>query len=465
MIVGPAVNDAVNHDDWNNRQTHPEVRTNMEHRTDSFWRAFAMVMLVVMAGLVGVIIWQGQQPRSVFYETPRAGAESKLATISPGIDAGPFNRYWVSDLAETALPFVVNIETETTFSGRSARAQGGGGEDFMRQWQQLMPFGEPEGMQEMLEQNPEMERNMPGGVGSGFIIREDGYIVTNAHVVDGGDEFTVHFADGTNKSAKLIGKDDFKDIAVLKVDGKGHPVAPLGDSAETRIGEPVIAIGSPIGFHTTVTAGIISANHRELKDLGQIGRAPDIRAPQHYLQTDAAINRGNSGGPLINSDGHVIGVNQAIARKDQVSFTEWIPIEGIGFAIPINEVKESIRQIVELGGDPQYPGISAQIMGVADYIDGFEHLPEAQRPTFGVQDGVYVSRITIKGPADKAGIKAGDVILSIDGEKIDDANAFIQRINQQKVGDRVVLRIARQGGTEQEDVSVVLEPLDLGNRP
>jgi S1-C subfamily serine protease len=186
----------------------------------------------------------------------------------------------------------------------------------------MLPFDmqqnmDPEDMQQwsMPEGMPE-----PSGVGSGFIVREDGYLVTNAHVIDGADEFTVTFPDGKEMPAKLVGKDEFKDIAVLKVDSKAKlPVAHLGTSEDTRIGEPVIAIGSPIGFSATVTAGIVSANHRSISDLRGFGEAgegaEDIRKPQHYLQTDAAINRGNSGGPLINSDGQVIGVNQAIARK------------------------------------------------------------------------------------------------------------------------------------------------------
>jgi len=297
-------------------------------------------------------------------------------------------------------------------------------------------------------------------------VREDGYIVTNAHVVDEADEYTVTFPDGKKMPAKLVGKDEFKDIAVLKIEAKDKlPVARLGDSDTTRIGEPVIAIGSPIGFSATVTAGIVSANNRSISDMRGLddsdSGAEDIRKPQHYLQTDAAINRGNSGGPLINSDGEVIGVNQAIARKDMVNpYTgDWIPIEGIGFAIPIDEVKNSIQQIVE-HGSVKYPGISASIQDVKTYLDQYK----GTDLKLDVKNGVYVVKVMIGGPADKAGIKAGDVILNIDGKKAETANDFIKMLNEHKVGDRVTLRVARQGGKQQDDVSVVLEALDLSKR-
>jgi len=444
-----------------------EVRT----RTDNFWKVFSVILLVVMVGLVGVIVWQNAASRPAFYEGGHHGtAKSTLAALSPALKVGGGDRYWVSDLAESALPYVVNIEVKVPQPKMPAQAAGQGGQDpreMLKQFHQLIPFDlpiDPQQMQQQGGQDQQQDNSQAPeaeGIGSGFIVREDGYIVTNAHVVDDGDEFTVHFNDGKALPAKLIGKDEFKDIAVLKVESKDKfPVAHLGDSNATRIGEPVIAIGSPIGYSATVTAGIISANNRTGDDLKDLNGAADVRKPQHYLQTDAAINRGNSGGPLINSDGEVIGVNQAIARKDMVNpYTdEWIPIEGIGFAIPIDEVKDSIQQIVQ-NGSVKYPGISAQIQSVSDY------LVQNQGLKLDVKAGVYVVRVTVNGPAYKAGIKAGDVILSVDGAKVDAANDFIKLLNQHKVGDRVGIRVARQGGKQQDDVSVVLEALDLSKQP
>ena len=442
----------------------------VRERTDNFWKVFSVILLVIMVGLVSVIIWQGRGSRPAFYEGKPARAKSTLASLAPSLKAGDLGRYWVSDLADGALPYVVNIQTKhKTEKAPKVSAQGGGEQqEMLRRFHDMLPFD----MQEMDPQDMEqfdMPQDMPEdatGVGSGFIVREDGYLVTNAHVVDGADEFTVTFPDGKKMPAKLVGKDEFKDIAVLKVDAKEKlPVAHLGDSDATRIGEPVIAIGSPIGFSATVTAGIVSANNRSITDLRGLEEtdtgAEDIRKPQHYLQTDAAINRGNSGGPLINSDGEVIGVNQAIARKDMVNpFTgEWIPIEGIGFAIPIDEVKDSITQIVE-HGSVKYPGISASIQDVKAYLEAYKD----SNLKLDVKDGVYVVKVMIGGPADKGGIKAGDVILSLDGQKTSTANEFIGMVNKHKVGDRVTLRVARQGGKQQDDVSVVLEALDLSKR-
>jgi len=447
----------------------------VRERTDNFWKVFSVILLIVMVGLVGVIVWQGQNNRPAFVESSHSTAKGHLASMSPAIHANGDERYWVSDLAEQALPFVVNIQTKVKAAKHvpSAASQQGGGDDqqeLLRRFHQMLPFDmqqqmDPDQMQQFDMQ--QQEQQMPEdatGVGSGFVVRDDGYIVTNAHVVDGADEFNVTFPDGKKMPAKLMGKDEFKDIAVLKVESKDKlPVAPLGDSDVTRIGEPVIAIGSPIGFSATVTAGIVSSNNRSISDLrgldDQAG-AEDIRKPQKYLQTDAAINRGNSGGPLINSEGEVIGVNQAIARWDVVSSVERIPIEGIGFAIPIDEVKDSIQQIVE-HGSVKYPGISASIQDVKAYIDQYK----GTDLKLDVKDGVYVVKVMIGGPADKAGIKAGDVILSIDGVKASTANDFIGMLNKHKVGERVTLRVARQGGKQQDDVSVVLEALDLSKQP
>lgn len=442
-------------------------------RTDNFWKVFSVILLVVMVGLVGVIVWQGRGSRPAYYEGKPVHAKGALASIAPSLKAGDLGRYWVSDLADGALPYVVNIQTKHKAPKLSKQSSQSGQDphEMLRRFHDMLPFDmqemDPQDMQQFsMPQEQEMPEDATG-VGSGFIVREDGYIVTNAHVVDGADDFTVTFSDGKKvMPAKLVGKDEFKDIAVLKVDAKDKlPVARLGDSDATRIGEPVIAIGSPIGFSATVTAGIVSASNRSVSDLRGLDEgdnsAEDIRKPQHYLQTDAAINRGNSGGPLINSDGEVIGVNQAIARKDMVNpYTgEWIPIEGIGFAIPIDEVKDSIQQIVE-HGSVKYPGISASIQDVKTYLEAYKD----SNLKLDVKDGVYVVKVMIGGPADKAGIKAGDVILSIDGAKASTANEFISMLNKHKVGDRVTLRVARQGGKQQDDVSVVLEALDLSKR-
>jgi serine protease Do len=426
---------------------------NEKQSGDTFWRVLSVLLLVALMGTVAVIVWQSQRP-IVRNGQDTSQAKSHLAAYVPGLNGNGNNVYWIADLAEKSLPFVVNIKTEMKQDEKVTTGMDNnqGGKSLpqnippeLRQF--LEPFGQQydnQGQQAPQNQAPS------GGEGSGFVYRADGYVVTNAHVVAGADKFTVRMNGGKEYSAKLIGSDEIKDIAVLKVDAGNLPVAPLGDSDKVRIGEPVIAIGSPLGFEATVTAGIISTNHRSLSDLGQ---ADDPRTPQTYLQTDAAINRGNSGGPLLNAAGEVIGVNRAIARWDNDG-TTMIPIEGIGFAIPIDEVKNSIDQIVQ-HGKVVYPGISAKIASLSDYVK--------QNPglKLEVDKGVYVVAVTVGGPADHAGIKAGDVILSVDGATVETGRALISIMQTHKTGERVTLRLARQGTKKQEDVTVVLGELDL----
>jgi serine protease Do len=420
-----------------------------KQRTDVFWKVLSVVLLVVLAGLAGVMAWQSQNPRYVYYE--RGGkAHSELAALAPGMDVNHESIYWIADLAEKSLPFVVNIETK--YDKKAEKVEGSKdigkqndnqqSQDYMQQWQEMLP--EPF---KLPQDHPEVS-----GTGSGFIIREDGYIVTNAHVVEGANTFTVRFSDGTEKEATLIGDDRYKDIAVLKVDAKNLPVATLGDSDVDRVGEPVVAIGSPLGFQQSVTSGIISMNKRKLEDLG---RQQDVRRPQEYIQTDAAINQGNSGGPLLNANGEVVGVNQAIVRWENNGgmFGNQVPVEGIGFAIPINAVKSSIEDIVQ-HGKVVYPGIQAAIISVEDFL---KMEPDVK---LDVKQGVFVRSVTTGGPADRAGIKAGDVIFSMNGEEMKTGQQLIQQIQQHKVGDRLTMRVARQGGKKQEDVTVVLGELD-----
>lgn len=427
------------------------------HRPDNFWRGLSVVLLLLLVGLVSFMFLERGKARPVFYQSSPT-VKSTLASLDIASPPKGESIYWVADLAEKTMPFVVNIQTKV--KPKSAQQKGGQqsqqpAQELMEQMQQILPFGDRFNMQPFNQ--PQINEEMVAGEGSGFIISEDGYVVTNSHVVSRADVFVVRMHDGKEHEAELIGTDNYKDIAVLKIKGGGKfPVAVLGDSSNTRIGEPVVAIGSPLGLKASVTAGIISTNDRSLSDLG---RPVDIRRPQKYLQTDAAINRGNSGGPLLNSFGEVIGVNQAIARWDSHSPNAnneggMVPIEGIGFAIPINEVKATIEQIVK-NGKVVYPGISAEIVSVADFKKRYSNVD------LKAEKGVYVSRVTVDGPAARAGIEANDVILSINGTDVETADQLIQQINTFKVGDRVKLRVARQGGEKLEDVAVVLGELDL----
>jgi len=388
--------------------------------------------------------------------------QSSMAALSPSLAVDHDNIYWIADLAEQALPFVVHVET--IYKQQDDTAVKNMHEELQRSMPEFFRQFEDQDFQ---FQTPEMpEDYQPSGEGSGFIFREDGYIVTNAHVVNDmkeqnlvADKFVVHMYDGETYDAKLIGTDNFKDIAVLKVDaGKDLPVAVLGHSGQTRIGEPVVAIGSPLGYEATLTAGIVSSNYR---DLEEVHRPADARRPQYLIQTDAAINQGNSGGPLLNADGEVIGVNQAIVRWEQPNFfmgSGMVPVEGIGFAIPIDEIKSTVEQIVT-EGKVVYPGISATITSLEDYL---KREPDLK---LEVDKGVYVASLIVAGPADRAGVEAGDVILAINDVDVTTADELIREIQLYKVGDRVTLRVARQGGKQQEDVTVVLGELDLSAIP
>jgi serine protease Do len=420
-------------------------------RSDSFWKVFAVILLVALVSVVGIMFWQKANDRPVFYERTLVQPQANMANLPPVYEVDHSSIYWVADLAEQALPFVVNVET--VYEAENAEEEQERTNEMMREMHEQLPefFNFDWDSEEF-----NFEQPMPrGGEGSGFIVREDGYIVTNAHVVTGANKFLVHVDEGDVYEAELIGTDAFKDIAVLKIDTDDNlPVAVLGDSDETRIGEPVVAIGSPLGFEATVTAGIVSTIDRSMDDLG---RPTDVRRPKGFIQTDAAINPGNSGGPLLNSRGEVIGVNQAIVRWQPGSgmFGQGaVPIEGIGFAIPINEVKETIEHIVK-NGKVVYPGIQAQIMSVEDLLMMEPNLE------LDVETGVFVRSVTIGGPADRGGIKAGDVILSIEGIEVSTAAELISEIQNFDVGERVTLRVARQGGETHEDVTVVLGELDL----
>ena len=239
--------------------------------------------------------------------------------------------------------------------------------------------------------------------GSGFIVREDGYIVTNNHVIDGADgHIKVLFGDGTVVDAKVVGSTTDYDLAVLKVDKTGLTPLTLGDSDAMVVGDPVIAIGSPLGLDSTVTTGIVSALHRTVTTASETSTSS---AFIDAIQTDAAINPGNSGGPLINSAGQVIGINSAIASLTG-SQTSQAGSVGLGFAIPSNQVRRTVEELIATG-KATYPVVGVQL----DPTNQGEGVLVAVE--VNGQPGVVPG-----GPADKAGIKPGDVITAIDGRTI-----------------------------------------------
>ena len=326
-----------------------------------------------------------------------------------------------TELAATAGKSVVFISTEKTAQASPP------GQQFKRQ----VPDGHPfkdffERFDQFFGQQPGQSRKMRGQ-GSGFVITPDGLIVTNNHVIDGADKVTVRFQDDTKEYvATVIGRDKETDLAVIKIDIKRQlPVLRMGDSDIIQVGEWVLAIGNPYGLDNTVTAGIISAKHRI------IGAGPF----DNFLQTDASINPGNSGGPLLNMQGEVIGINTAINAA----------AENIGFAIPSSQAQKIIKQLRD-GKTVKRGWLGVTIQGVSDN----------QAKALGLEEatGALIASVAKGQPADKAGVKQGDVVLEVNGVKTSDNNELLRQIAGLKPGDKARLTLWRNGKTVTKTVKL-----------
>ena len=321
-----------------------------------------------------------------------------------------------SDLAENARPGVVNIQVVKT-----VKNAGFGFPPSFRQ-----PFGDFFGP--FSEQNPHRGPEQQG-VGSGFVISSDGYILTNNHVVDEANQIKIKLADGKEYDAKVVGRDPKTDLALLKAEGVSNLHAlQLGDSDSLKVGTWVVAIGSPFGLEQTVTAGIVSAKGRA------IGSGPY----DNFIQTDASINPGNSGGPLLNIEGQVIGVNTAIFSQSGGNV-------GIGFAIPVNMAKEIVPQLKEKGH------VTRGWLGA-----GIQKMTPELAKSFGLKDekGALVSQVVKGGPAEKAGIETGDVIVEFDGKTVSDMNDLPRVVAATPVGKTVAVKVLRGGNVVDREVKI-----------
>jgi S1-C subfamily serine protease len=293
--------------------------------------------------------------------------------------------------------------------------------------------------------------------GSGFLIDTEGHMVTNNHVIEGAEDITVTLGDSDEVyEAEVVGTDPSTDLAVIKVDAPEKAMKPLqlADSSTVKVGDPVVAIGNPFGLDRTVTTGIVSALQREIQSLNEY-------AISNVIQTDAAINPGNSGGPLINTDGEVIGVNSQIATGGTSKGNV-----GIGFAVPSNTVKDVVNQLIENGTVKHaFLGISAAT--ISDQL--------ADALNLGADHGVMVQEVVEDGPADKAGLKAGDtpvtvggqqvltggdVITKVNGEKVGSMEDLIAVVNESKVGDKIELEVIRDGETRTVEIKLGARPDD-----
>jgi len=314
-----------------------------------------------------------------------------------------------ADLANELLPSVVNISTTQVIEGRS-------GLELPK-----LPPGSPfeDFFKEFFDRNqPEQRSRRATSLGSGFIVDTDGYVVTNNHVIQDADEITVILQDDTRLKAELVGRDAKTDIAVLKVKPKGQfKVAQFGDSDAARVGDWILAIGNPFGLGGTVTAGIISARGRDIN----AGPYDD------FFQTDASINKGNSGGPMFNLKGRVIGINTAIFSPSGGSV-------GIGFAIPASTARPVIKQLIK-HGQVLRGWLGVHIQAVTDEIAEALGLDEAS--------GALVASVIPDGPGEKAKIKPGDVILKFDGRKVDQMRRLPRIVADTEVGKTVPLEIWR----------------------
>jgi len=338
--------------------------------------------------------------------------KSTLPTTPPALKLGnPLPENLFVELARAINPAVVNISTSVTPKGRA--------------------MNDP--MMELLEQFYGQRFQMPKpqpqtALGTGFIIRDDGLIITNNHVIDGADMIQVQITEGSEKNfkAELIGRDARTDIALIKITGKQKfPVAPLGNSSEVEVGEWVAAFGNPYGHGHTMTKGIISAKGR---DITELNRFP-------LLQTDASINPGNSGGPLVNSKGFVIGVNSAIDARAQ----------GIGFAIPIDDVKKVLKELETNGR------VRKGYIGV-----GLDELNPRAAAHLGIKkdSGAIIVQVIEDSPADKAGVEAYDVVLEFNGKKITNELEFTDSVAGSPIGQAVKMKVLRDNKEKVLDVTI-----------
>jgi len=322
-----------------------------------------------------------------------------------------------STLAEQVGRAVVNIQVEKATKG----------EDGLRQFQ-----GNPFGMNPFGRQIPPQERRQ-GGVGTGFIIDKSGHIITNNHVVQDADTIKVKLKDEREFEAKIIGRDPQTDLALIKIEAKGDlPVASLGRSADLKVGEWVVAVGSPFGLEQTVTAGIVSAKGRV------IGSGPY----DNFIQTDASINPGNSGGPLLNLNGEVVGINTAIIAHGQ----------GIGFAIPIDMAALIVAQLKE-NGEVTRGWLGVHIQDLKGDLAEYYGLKQSE--------GVLVTDVVPGNPADKAGIKAKDIITAVNGEKVQNSRELTAKAATLPVGETTKITVVRGGKEKTFEVKVAKRSLTL----
>ena len=394
--------------------------------------------LLVSSGLAFTLV---SHHDATAQSTPATGTAAAAAGQSAAAAPAARGLPDFADLVEQVGPAVVNIRTSTKVASASRGAGPGGGspdeemQEFFRRFFGV-PIPRPQDPRRAPPQGGDDEGGgAPRGVGSGFIIAADGLVMTNAHVVEGADEVVVRLTDKREFKARVVGADKRTDVALLKIEASGLPTVRFGDVGRLRVGEWVIAIGSPFDLDNTVTAGIVSAKAR---DTGEM---------LPFIQTDVAINPGNSGGPLINLRGEVVGINSQIYSRSGGYM-------GISFAIPIDEAQRVAEQL-KAGGRVVRGRIGVQIGEVTKDVAESLGLPKAA--------GALVRSVEPGGPAEKAGLEAGDIVTRFDGKPVDKWSDLPRLVGNTKPGTKSTLQVLRRGATR--DLSVTVAELEPESRP
>jgi serine protease Do len=386
---------------------------------DTFRKEFRVASYCLLAAAIGAVAGSHLLADRSLQVTPVSAAAPAL--VSAG---APETSY--APVVDRALPAVVNIS-----SSKKAKVSMRGQNGRMPNMPQMDPFFRQFfGRDFQFPDGGDVPRQRSQrSLGSGVIIRPDGYLLTNNHVIEGADDITVTLNDKRELKAKVIGTDPKTDIAVLKVEGTNLPTVPFADSTKAKVGDVVLAMGNPFGLGQTVTMGIISAQGRT--NLG-------IEDYEDFIQTDAAINPGNSGGALINARGELVGINTAILGNGGGN-------QGIGFAVPINLARSVMTQVMDHGKVVRgYLGLVPQ-----NITPGMQKAMKLKST-----DGVLVGDVTSDAPAGKAGVQRGDVILEVDGQKIESSNQLRMKISMMSPGATANLKVLRDG--EEKTIAVKL---------
>ena len=384
-------------------------------------------IILLSSGVAGLTTYKLLQSNDAAKETSfnemfKQNPNVKLAAFD-AVNAQPVD---LTQAAENSLHAVVHIKSTQEAKTRTVQ-QAPDIFDFF--------FGDGRGQQRQVQTQPRV------GFGSGVIISKDGYIVTNNHVIDGADEISVKLNDNREFKGRVIGTDPSTDLALVKIEGDDFPTIPVGDSEALKVGEWVLAVGNPFNLNSTVTAGIVSAKARSLGVYnGGI---------ESFIQTDAAINQGNSGGALLNMKGELIGINSAKYADSAV--------EGMGYAIPISKAKPILEELMNRETREKVDSSKKGYLGVS-----LANLTTEAIEMYNMPTGAFVRSVEDDSPAQEAGICKGDIIVKFDGQKVSDGDDLLDKLQYYKSGEKIEAVIARATNGEYEENTI---ELTLGTRP